>query len=413
MKRPLITDTEDHITKEAVAQSATNLVEAGSVLIVVRSGILQHTLPVAIAERQVTLNQDLKAVMPRDSVRSDYLALALKAFEREILHTCTKTGTTVQSLELPVFLRFEIPVAPVEKQKEIVAEIEKQFTRLEAGAAALRRVQANLNRYRASVLKAACEGSLVPTEAELARAEGRSYESSDQLLARILAERRQKWSGRGIYKEPATPDTGNLLPLPEGWTWTTLDQLCPLFFDSAHRTPKYGDSGVPALGPRDVVGGKLNVLEARVVSESEFSIQTARHEPEFGDIVYSRELSLGWGAVVPDGQRLCLSQGMCLFRPHSDVKLGYFLAVLNGPVGRKQAEGAAIGSAHPHINLGDIKSYIFPVPPCAEQTRIVAEVERRLSVVDQVESVVTANLQLVARLRQSILQKAFVGQLPN
>jgi type I restriction enzyme S subunit len=62
MKSDLITDAKDHITVEAVAQSATNLVEEGSILIVVRSGILQHTLPVAVTQRQVTLNQDLKAI---------------------------------------------------------------------------------------------------------------------------------------------------------------------------------------------------------------------------------------------------------------------------------------------------------------------------------------------------------------
>ena len=86
-----------------------------------------------------------------------------------------------------------------EEQRKIVAEIEKQFTRLEAGVAGLRRVQANLKRYRAAVLKAACEGKLVPTEAELARQEGRTYETGAQLLERILTERRKKWSGKGKY----------------------------------------------------------------------------------------------------------------------------------------------------------------------------------------------------------------------
>ena len=112
--------------------------------------------------------------------------------------------------------------AASKSNNEIVAEIEKQFTRLEAGVAGLRRVQANLKRYRAAVLKAACEGKLVPTEAELARQEGRSYETGAQLLERILTERRQKWNGKGKYKEPAKPDMANLPPLPEGWTWASL-----------------------------------------------------------------------------------------------------------------------------------------------------------------------------------------------
>jgi type I restriction enzyme S subunit len=115
MKRELITDAQDYITQEAVDNSATNLVEPGSVLVVVRSGILKHTLPVAITDREVALNQDLKAVFPRGDVDSRYLLLALKALERDILHTCTKSGTTVQNLEIPAFLRFKIPIAPYEE----------------------------------------------------------------------------------------------------------------------------------------------------------------------------------------------------------------------------------------------------------------------------------------------------------
>ena len=112
------------------------------------------------------------------------------------------------------------------EKRRIVAEIEKQFTRLEA---ALRRVQANLKRYRAAVLKAACEGRLVPTEAELRKAELRrqkdekkrakpagttssfiphtsSFESGEALLQRILAECRKNWTGRPRHRQlPATP----------------------------------------------------------------------------------------------------------------------------------------------------------------------------------------------------------------
>ena len=119
------------------------------------------------------------------------------------------SGTT--RLKLPQGPMKQIPLlVPGEaEQRRIVAEIEKQFTRLEAGVAALRRVQANLKRYRAAVLKAACEGRLVPTEAELAKAGNRkaNFETGEALLARILTERRQNWQGRGQYKEPAAPDT--------------------------------------------------------------------------------------------------------------------------------------------------------------------------------------------------------------
>ena len=110
-----------------------------------------------------------------------------------------------------------------------MAEIEKQLTRLDASVAALKRAQANLKRYRASVLKAACEGRLVPTEAELAQTEGRDYEPADRLLARILSERRTRWESqekRGRkYKEPVAPDTSNLPELPEGMGVGITEQI--------------------------------------------------------------------------------------------------------------------------------------------------------------------------------------------
>ena len=82
--------------------------------------------------------------------------------------------TNIAHLGAQRFAEMPFPLPPLPEQRRIVAEIEKQFTRLEAGMAALRRVQANLKRYRAAVLKAACEGRLVPTEAELQKAEARS-----------------------------------------------------------------------------------------------------------------------------------------------------------------------------------------------------------------------------------------------
>jgi type I restriction enzyme S subunit len=108
-----------------------------------------------------------------------------------------------------------VRLAPLAEQQRIVETIEEQFMRLDAAVAGLKRVQATLKRYRASVLKAACEGRLVPTEAELARVEGREYDPADRLLARIWEERRAR--GEARYKEPQAPDASDLPGLPTGW----------------------------------------------------------------------------------------------------------------------------------------------------------------------------------------------------
>jgi type I restriction enzyme S subunit len=183
------------------------------------------------------------------------------------LPTITKgnRGSTVRFIRLGDIVDCPIVVPPFDGQVAIVAEIEKQFTRLEAGVAGLRRVEANLKRYRAAVLKAASEGKLVPTEAELARQEGRTYETGAQLLERILTERRQKWNGKGKYKEPVSAETRDLSSIPEGWTWATLDQAFvvergrfsirprndPRYYDGPHPFVQIGDL------PRD--GGSISI----------------------------------------------------------------------------------------------------------------------------------------------------------
>jgi type I restriction enzyme S subunit len=100
----------------------------------------------------VTINQDMKALTPRNRVNPKYVALALQASAKEILSKCSKQGTTVSSVETNKFLDFCIPLVPPTLQDSIVAEIEKQFSRLDEAVANLKRVKANLKRYKAAVL---------------------------------------------------------------------------------------------------------------------------------------------------------------------------------------------------------------------------------------------------------------------
>lgn len=422
MKSPVITNAQDHITKEAVSNSATNLIEADSVLVVARSGILQHTLPVAVTKRQVALNQDLKAVRPRKEVRSDYLALALKAFEREILHSCTKTGTTVQSLEMPAFLRFQIPVAPLDEQRRIVAEIEKQFTRLDAGVAALLRTQAKLKRYRAAVLKAACEGRLVPTEAELARAAGREFENAEELLQRYLDDflnTSTKTAGR-LWGAGHVPDltTQERANLPEGWKWTQVRDLGTSPDDAVQVGPMsmksqdFRESGVPVLNVGCVQWArfdesKLNFLPFDKAAEFQ------RYRIRTDDVLFTRSGTVGRCAVAkPHQDGWLMTFHLLRARPDRNKCLPQFLRIVfeGAPHIRRQTREASIGSTRAGFNTNLLAGLAVPLPPLAEQQRIVAEVERRLSVVEELEAVVSANLNRSTRLRSAILSGTFEGE---
>ena len=299
-----------------------------------------------------------------------------------------------------------------------MAEIEKQFTRLDASVAALKRVQANLNRYRASVLKAACEGKLLPTEAELAEAEGRDYEPANRLLARILSERRAHWESqekRGRkYKEPAAPDTSNLPKLPEGWVWTSVSKLImePL---SNGRSVKTVDEGFPVLRLTSLQGGGIDQDEYKV------GAWTAKQAERFlireDDFFVSRGngsiklVGIG-GLVGPVRTPLAYPDTMIRFRLHKDVIGTFFTHVWNSSTVRTQLEPKAKTTAGIFkLNQQDLLTCMVPLPPLAEQRRIVADVDRRLSVIQQAKAAVEANLARADRLRQSILKQAFSGQL--
>jgi type I restriction enzyme S subunit len=323
-------------------------------------------------------------------------------------------ATTVPSVRKSDIEQISIPVPPLDEQREIVAEIEKQFTRLEAGVAGLRRVQANLKRYRAAVLKAACEGKLVPTEAELARQESRIYETGAQLLERVLTERRQKWNGRGKYKEPAKPDTTNLPPLPEGWSWARLDAIAALKGGITVDKNRKSLTArcVPYLRVANVQRGYLDLMEIKEIKAPENDIAELRLLP--GDILFTEggdrdKLGRGW---IWQGQiSECIHQNHVFrARPYSAEVQAKFVSWWGNSFGQvhflregKQTTNLA------SINLSKLNQFPVPIPPAAEQQLIVAEVERSLSVLEGLEAVANANLQRATRLRQSILQRAFEG----
>ena len=307
-----------------------------------------------------------------------------------------------------------IPLPPLPEQHRIVAEIEKHFTRLDAAVAALKRAQANLKRYRAGVLKAACEGKLVPTEAELARAEGRDYEPAGRLLERILTERRARWQSgekrRRNYKEPAPPDTSELPDLPEGWVWAKLPQLGELNRGkSKHR---------PRNEPR-LLGGPYPFVQTGDIRQSRGLV--THHSQTYTDfgLLQSRlwptgTLCITIAANIADTGILtypaCFPDSVVGFISDYDPVTTKFLEMFMRTV-RAELERFAPSTAQKNINLKVLSDLAIPVPPLAEQRRIVAEVERRLSVIQQAETTVEASLKRADRLRQSILKQAFAGRL--
>jgi type I restriction enzyme, S subunit len=371
-------------------------------------------------ERCVFESKNIRVRIRCDLASPEFVSYRLLSAGSRYFSQNAQQVVGMASISQPQVARFPLPLPPLPEQRRIVAEIEKQFTRLEAGVAALRRVQANLKRYRATVLKAASEGRLVPTEAELARSQRGSqdgkpvYETGEALLARILAGRRQNWQGRGQYKEPAAPDTVGLRPLPDRWIWATVEQLSARVQYGSSAKTNDDSTGVPVLRMGNIQEGKFDFAKLKFLPKSHDEF------PELllagGDLLFNRTNSVelvGKTAVFKGTPHPC-SFASYLIRVrfgdgcHPDY-VSYFINSVFGRAWIVDVVSQQVGQAN--VNGTKLQALPIPLPPIAEQTRIVAEVERRLSVVEGLETVVSANLQRATRLRQSILQKAFSGDL--
>lgn len=162
MKSRFISDTQDKISKKAVENSSAKLIKTGSLLIVTRSGILRRTLPVAVTKVEATVNQDIKALTPNENtILGEYLLILFEAFNNEIRHKCSKSGTTVESIEYPTLLKYEVEYPGIDEQKQVIQLINEFESVLLSEEKALTETKQLANQLKQSILKQAFEGKLV------------------------------------------------------------------------------------------------------------------------------------------------------------------------------------------------------------------------------------------------------------
>ena len=364
---------------------------------------------------------------PRTGVLSKYLSYFGNSWGRDYFLNAGKQTTNLASINQRMLRALPVRLAPLPEQHRIVAEIEKHFTRLDAAVATLEAVQVKLKRARASVLKAAVEGRLVPTEADLARAEGRDYEPASVLLERILEERRARWDEaqagakrKKKYKEPVEPETEGLGELPEGWVWVTIEQTSSALprsiqsgpFGSSLKHSEFQSEGKLVIGIDNVQDGYFSPGRLNRISEGKFA-ELIRFQARPKDLAITVMATIGRCCVVPASIEPAIITKH-VYRITLEPQLAvpeYLMASIRSPFGREKLLMESKGQTRPGLNGTIIKAQTVPLPPPREQTRIVSEVERRLSVIDALDQTVQVNLARCTRLRQSILKRAFEGKL--
>jgi type I restriction enzyme S subunit len=332
-----------------------------------------------------------------------YYQLAWRA-SQSALRELASTTTNISNISTKKLKTLQVRIAPKPEQQRIVAKIEELFSDLDAGVAALERVQANLQRYRASVLKAAVEGGLT----QQWRAEHPDVEPADQLLQRILRERREKWeqdqlakyeakskkppkNWKDKYKEPAAPDTTNLPELPPGWCWASGDQLFTWASGDFLPAGKMQPGTVPVYGGNGIIGkhDKATVRFRTVV--------VGRVGAHCGNVHVTAEV-----ARITDN-------AIYATWVSAEVDLNYLALALS----RHDLRRNARGGAQAFLNQTVLKNTLIPLPPLAEQKLLSNAVESCFTVITETERYATRDEARASRLRQAILQWAFEGELIN
>lgn len=315
-------------------------------------------------------------------------------------------------------------IAPPVEQKRIVAEIEKQFSRLDEAVENLKRVKANLKRYKASVLKAAVEGKLT----EDWRRANPDVEPADKLLERILAERRKKWEEAELakikakgeepkgdkwkkkYKEPKGPELSGLPPIPKPWTYATLPQLGELNRGkSKHRprnAPKLYGGPYPFVQTGDIRHA-TGVIKDYSQTYSEEGLKQSRLWPK-GTLCITIAANIADTAIL--GLDACFPDSVVGFIPETeDIKVGFVEYFIR--TAKENLERFAPATAQKNINLGILSEVAVPIMSMEEQMLIVQEIDRRLSVAERIEKTIEISMRRNDNLRQAILCKAFSGEL--
>ena len=263
-------------------------------VLLVKDGVNTGMSAVNTLDEPFSLLSHVGVVRPAACLSPHYLAHWFNGPAARQVMADQVAGVAITRMTLEKINAFPIPLAPRREQDRIVAALDERLSELDASLASLERAERNLVRYRAAVLAAACSGKLVPTEADLARdwaprdrgplarLEGerpsgprsQGYEPADQLLARILAERR-KANTKAKYEEPAQPDTSKLPKLPEGWVWPTVDQVIREPLRNGHSAKATGGPGIRTFTLSAVTEGDMPKIDQSAIEHLPFPLPPA------------------------------------------------------------------------------------------------------------------------------------------
>lgn len=401
-KLPTISRGRRCLSLKGLEQSSAKLLPAGSVLFSSRAPIGYCV----VAANQIATNQGFKNLILRGGIEPQFIRhylLASKAYAESLA-----SGTTFPELSAARMKQLELPLPPLPEQRRIVARIEALQARSQKAREALEAVGPLLEQFRQSVLAAAFRGDLTADW----RAKYPNTEPARDLLDRIRQERRQKWEAanpKKKYVEPEPVDESDLPELPEGWSLASLDEIAFRITYGITVRPGYVDDGVPIISAKEIRNGFVNHQGANRISREDYESLRDKCKILNGDILFSKTGSIGHVARVCEQINLCSSQNIAVISPV--IESEYLETALRAPFIQQLAVSKLKTTAIPDLNLGDLARFPIPIPPFLEQVQIIKQVRLVNRIREKQLTTLENSLHELTAINQSILAKAFRGEL--
>lgn len=251
---------------------------------------------------------------------------------------------------------------PLEEQGRIVEKIEELFSDIDNGIKDLKTAQAQIKQYRQSVLKSAFEGKL--------------YKTSE-------------------------------------WKEVKLEDVCSKITDGSHFSPKSKIDGLyPYITVKDVKNDIIDFANSKRIDKDEYDLLVKSGcKPQLNDVLFSKDGTVGKVVLIKYNKEFVVLSSLAIIRPKQIIESKFLYYILKSPQFLIEATNKKVGVAIRRIILATLKKISVPLPTIPEQQQIVAEIEKRFAVADEMEKAVNDSLLQAEKLKQSILKQAFAGKL--
>ena len=363
-----------------------SILKANDILITI-AGTLGRTAIVREEDLPLNVNQAVSLVrlVAPTEMNLTYLVYALNSPEFQTYLTKQKKVTAIPNLTLEIIENCLLPLPPLTEQKRIVAKIEELLPYIDRYEQAWSRLEDFNKRFpvdmQKSILQMAIQGKLVEQRPE----EG----TGEELFQQIQTEKQTLIKAGTIKKEKPLPEIAeDEIPfdIPGNWRWVRIGSILQKLVDGTHRTPKYTTSGIPFVSVRNMSDGMLSLDDTKFISEEEHRELWKRCNPQRGDILLSKVGTTGVPAKVETDTEFGLFVSVALLKFNNNLlDIDFLMYSILAPDFQKQCKEHTRGVGNKNWVIADIANTIMPLPPLAEQKRIVAKLKEILPLCERLK----------------------------